>query len=436
MKNEYWPRLVDSTLENKLEGVGAVLIEGPKWCGKTTTGEEHSNSTLMVKGKPSIRRITGLIDLESTAFLDGAPPMLVDEWQNVPDLWDVIRCEVDERNEPGQFILTGSACPPLGETVHSGAGRFASFRMRTMTLFESRESNGSVSLRSLFDGCRVDCMADLTTEGLVSAIVRGGWPGRVCGGTGKAYTAADYLEMIASKDMSKYLYRSLVDDDDEDDDASGVYRQNVYDVTSRLLQSIARNLGTSASVASIESDVNSKKELVSTPTLNKYIATLERMYIIENLEAWNPHIRSRTRLAKTPKWHFSDPSLAAAALKLNEKKLLNDLNALGFFFESLCLRDIRVYLDSIGGRVSYIANNNGYEVDLILELDDGRWAAIEVKLGSLEYDKAADNLLKLKDFVDTKRVGEPVFLAILTGMPDGYTRKDGVHVVPIGCLRD
>ena len=430
------PRLVDKVISSKLESMGAVLIEGPKWCGKTRSAREASNSALYIRGSTSAGRIKGLIDLESTVFLEGDPPMLIDEWQNVPEIWDVVRFEVDERGEPGQFILTGSAVPPADATMHSGVGRFAVVRMRTMSLFESGESNGSVSLSGLFGGEGVNARSNLTLEALVHAGVRGGWPGVIGGDSSSARPAEDYLRILVSEDMSRFLYRSIVNGSGEPSEGPQAYNQRVHDIAFRTVQSISRNLATAASAKSICRDVNARENLVSEPTLAKYLGALDRLFVTENLEAWNPHVRSRTRLRKARKWHFTDPSLAAAALGAGEADLLRDYNALGFFFESMCLRDLRAYLDPVGGRVSYLANNNGYEVDFILELPDGRWAGVEAKLGDSEFDRAAENLLKLGEFVDTGRLGEPAFLAILTAMPYGYTRPDGVHVVPLGCLRD
>lgn len=433
---DYQPRIVDEILRYKLDTTGAVLIEGPKWCGKSRTAKEVSKSKLVISGNVAVNRIRGLINLESNVFLDGEPPMLIDEWQNVPEIWDTIRVELDERDCPGQFILTGSSAPVKGNIIHSGAGRFATLYMRTMSLFESRESTGTISLKGLFDGNMVDSIAVLSIDGIARAIIRGGWPSAVCHErSGKVSNLAeDYLNLIIRNDVSNYLRQSLVyDSEDERFDGTD---DTVSEIMQRTLSSIARNVATSASISSIERDVNSRGRIISSPTLAKYIGALKRLFIIENLEAWSPHIRSSTRLSQVPKWHFTDPSLGAAALGISESDLLKDLNTFGFFFESLCLRDLRIYAESLKGQVRYIRNNNGYEVDFIITLRDGRWAGVEVKLGDDEFDKAARNLLKLNEFVDVEKMGKPSFLAILTGTKYGYRRSDGVFVVPIGCLRN
>lgn len=439
MEEGYLDRIVDAELEKRLKLSGAVHIKGPKWCGKTYTGTKFSKSVLEVT--PPVRRmIVASLDTNSTSFLNGETPRLIDEWQEVPEIWDMVRFEVDHRHKPGQFILAGSTVPPSDSMSHSGVGRISTLRMRTMSLLESKESNGLVSLKGLFDGDKVDAMSELNFDSIVHAVVRGGWPEAVASEPleDPGYYARDYYDTVVKEDMSRFLYkrvkaRNESENGTESEDGRE-YDATVSKIFDRLLKSLSRNIGTTATQASILAEVNSDRYSISENTLKKYLVALEKMFITENLEAWNTHLRSKTRLTKSSKWFFVDPSVAAAALGYGEDQLKMDLNAFGFYFESMCLRDVRVYAEQNSGEVFYFQNTNGYEVDFIVELRDGRWGAFEVKLGMGEFDKAAENLLKLRDVIDTKKKGEPAFLAILTGVPIGYTRADGIHVVPIGCL--
>lgn len=440
MAENYLPRLSDNIIAKKLKKSGAVLIEGSKWSGKTRTAEEFCKSAFYIQGEPKIKALTAAIESGSMTFLQGDTPRLIDEWQDVPSTWDLIRFEVDHRHEPGQFILTESSVPHIDSTQHSGVGRIASVTQRTMSLFESGESNGKTSLKGLFEGDGVDASTGLTMDGIVHAIVRGGWPEAVAtyseNNSNPGEYASECLESI-HQDVSRLLYAGI-------DDPSACRRnrrntprdETVAMITRGLMASISRNLATSTSFNTIKNDVNAGSELASSPTLTKYKGALERLFILENLTAWNTHVRSSASLKVASKWHFTDPSLAVAALNLGVQNLMNDYNALGFFFESMCLRDLRVYVASLGGEVHHLRVNENYEVDFIVTLRDGRWGAVEVKFGSFDYDRAAENLLNIGRYVDLEKVGESSFRAILTGMPLGYTRKDGVHVVPVGCLRD
>ena len=429
----YLPRVVDGILNNKLSKSGAVLIEGPKWVGKTRSAENVCRSAFYIEGYEQAERIRGALSGDSYV-LKGDIPRLIDEWQVVPAIWDKVRFAVDHRDGPGQFVLTGSSVPLEEATLHSGAGRFAIVKMRTMSLFESKESNGTISLRDLFDGTAQDSMTDLTLDGIAHAMVRGGWPKAVTedNGSDPGYYVKEYLNIVMGSDMNRMLYNSLSEGEETGRKREGKVRL----VTDRIIRSISRNISTSVNYRTILRDVNAQDSLISEPTLRKYILVLERMFILENLEAWNNHIRSRTTLVKSAKWNFTDPSIAAAALSIGEEKLLRDFESMGLLFESMCLRDVRIYSEPLGAEVFYLRNDNGYEVDFIVQSSDGRWGAFEVKLGDSQYDDAARNLLKLREFVDTSKCGEPSFLAILTGMPYGYTRDDGIKVVPIGCLRD
>lgn len=449
MDRQYIPRTVDGTLQDYLELRGAVLVEGPKWCGKTRTAEQFSRSAFYIRNAARANAVRNAVEAGSRFYLDGESPHLIDEWQNVPEIWDEIKFEVDH-NPDRRYILTGSAVPPRGSVLHSGAGRINTVKMGTMSLFESGESNGQVSLRGLFDGDRVSANSELDLDATVHAIVRGGWPVAVMDDGPRSYVhAQSYVANIVEHDMSR-MFEGILYEDESDPEEESIHVRGsgpgpsetgdgrrsgvIREVTGRAMRSIAKNLATSASVAAILRDVNAEKAIVSAPTFNKYLSFMNRMFITENLGGWNPHIRSSTALVTKPKWHFCDPSIAAAVLGVSETRLKEDPNALGYYFESMCLRDIRSYLQPLDGQVYYIGNVKGYEVDFIVELRDGRWGAFEVRLGSTEHEKAASNLLKLREMVDTSEVGDPSFLAVLTGTPYGMTRKDGVHIVPVGSL--
>lgn len=436
MNGEYLPRMVDSEIDEAMRMYGAALVEGPKWCGKTCSSEEHCRSALFIKDMATQNAIKAAIETGSDSFLEGEDPRLIDEWQTVPGVWDLVRHKVDHDQER-RFILTGSSVPPEMATSHSGAGRFAHIRMRTMSLFESGESNDSVSLSRLFDGNAVDANTEANLDTYVHAIVRGGWPMAVLRGTDEdPRFARDYLRTIVDTDMSR-MFRGVFF---EEMGSDGRIRkpsnrdQTIRTVTRRTIQSISRNLSTAAPLSKIIEDVNGPDELVSTPTLRKYLEFMRDMFLLENLEAWNPHVKSSARLHSKSKWHLCDPSIAAASLGVGEGRLKADTKALGFFFESLCLHDLRVYVQPLGGDVYYLGTHSGYEIDFIVDLPDGRWGAIEVKLGSSDHEKAASNLNRLSDLVNYSQTGEPAFKAILTGTQFGYTRGDGIHVIPLGCL--
>ncbi len=433
---EYRPRVLDELVSNRLKRSGALLIAGSKWSGKTRTSEMHCNSALYIKNAIDVDVIRKSLQTKVSAFyLKGESPRLIDEWQSVPEIWDEVRFIVDHDSDM-RYILTGSSVVPEESILHSGIGRISRVTMRPMSLYESGESDGTISLKSLFDGqSEILARSTLNLEGLVHATVRGGWPEAVISEDyEESAFAADYVDAICA-DMSA-LFRSqdgrrsknnLNSKEPEDAITKGITR--------RTLQSLSRNLGTPASISKIYEDVSGSGEYsVSRPKFERYLSNLKSLYILENLPVWNAHIRSSAKLLTKPKWHFTDPSLAASCLNANFNRLMYDLNAYGFYFESMCLRDLRVYLEPLGGQVSYYGDTGNLEVDFVVETRDGRWGAFEVKLGTDEFDKAATNLLKFKDRVDTKRMGEPVFLAILTGSDTGYTREDGVHVIPIGCF--
>lgn len=434
MVDEYIPRVVDGFLESRLKRPVAVVIKGPKYSGKTRTGERFCASVLYLSDRSTKTYVETSSEAGSRAFLEGAYPRLIDEWQVVPDIWDMVKFSVDHDSN-SRYVLTGSSTPAEDRILHPGTGRFSTVTMHTMSLFESGDSQGTISLKEMFDGGRADGHTDLNYDGLVSAICRGGWPAAVANDDEPGATAEDYVGSLIEYDMPRMFGKTpALDEDGHAAEPSGQRLETIRTVTSRTMQSIARNISMATPVSTILSDVNSQSNLVSGPTFQRYLENLDRMFVTDNLEAWNPHMRSRTKLRTKPKWHFCDPSLAVAAMGSSPGRLARDTETMGLLFESLCLHDLRVYLQPLKGKAYYIGDHNGYEVDIIVELPDGRWGAFEVKLGSSEFDKAAANLLKLKRNVDTSKVGEPSFLAILTGVQFGYTRTDGVSVVPLGCL--
>jgi len=420
MEKAYLKRIVDSQIEERLQRIGAVLIEGPKWCGKTRTSEEHCSSIVRMQDPAGNYSNLRLADAQPSLLLEGDVPRLIDEWQLAPVIWDAVRFEVDERGVPGQFILTGSSRPPKNPVRHSGAGRISRLSMRPMTLFESLESNGSISLRDLFEGKEVKGRSDLTIKDLALTLIRGGWPASIGSDEVKATgNMKDFIDAVVNVDMSE------VDD----------IKRNP-DTVKKLLVSLSRNISTTAAITTVEKDMSGDDDTISEKTVSSYIGALRRLFIVEDLQAWNPSVRSGTSVRTSPKRHFVDPSIAAYMLRTSTQKLLSDLETFGLLFESLCVRDLRVYSQIMDGEVFHYRDGYGLEADIVIRLDDGRWAAIEVKLGSSEIEKAAKNLQKLKDTVDVEKMGSPSFLLILTAGEYGYRRQDGIYIVPIGCLKD
>lgn len=418
----YYPRLADRQLEKRLQYAGAVLIEGPKWCGKTSTAEQHARSSVYMQDPDNRAGYLKLADTKPSVLLEGEAPRLIDEWQTAPVLWDAVRFQADRRQKPGQFILTGSAVPAENDMLHSGTGRVSRLLMRPMSLYESRESSGAISLLDLFNGVDgVSCLSPMKLEDIASAIVRGGWPASI--GMPEAYATgqtADYIQAVIYTDISRI---------------DGIVR-NPHRVQ-RLLHSLARNVSTLASLKTLQKDTASG-ELgieVSTKTIAQYMEALRRIFVIEEVPAWDPSLRSKTAVRSAPKRQFVDPSLAAAVLRLTSARLFQDFEYFGFLFESLCTRDLRIYAEANDGHVFYYRDSTGLEADLIVALNDGRWGAVEVKTGTKEIEKAAENLNRLKSKVDLEKMGSPSFLMILTGSAAAYTREDGIHVVPIGILK-
>ena len=416
----YIPRLCDQELHLALQSSGAVLIEGPKWCGKTRTASTVANSVLFLQDPDQTAAYLAMADTKPSLLLKGETPRLIDEWQMAPILWDAVRFEVDQRGEPGQFILTGSAVPADNRTAHTGTGRISRMMMRPMSLFESNESNGTISLQALFNGLEeIDAISGLTIENTAFSLCRGGWPASILQNEASALRmAVDYVEAVINFDVSR------VDNVDKNPERVRL-----------LLRSLARNVATPASIQTILDDLEATDTTISDKTISVYLNALRRIFLVEDLPAWSPSLRSRTAIRTSSKRHFVDPSIATAVLRTNPAGVLNDFKTFGFLFESLCARDVRVYAQSIDGNVFHYRDKSGLESDLIVRLRDGRWAAIEVKLGNKQIEEAAQSLLTLKSRIDEDKMGEASFLMVLTGGQYAYRRKDGVFVVPIGCLR-
>lgn len=424
MEKKYLTRIADQMLSDHLESSGGVLIEGPKWCGKTWTARRASKSQLFMQDPDRAATYKQIADTKPSLLLEGETPRLLDEWQVAPVLWDAVRFTVDVRGGTGHFILTGSALPPEEETPdHSGAGRISRFKMRPMSLYESQESTGSVSLRALFDGVEdVYGQSSMSLEEITFALVRGGWPEAVTGPERSALKRSiNYVETIIQTDISR------VDNIKKDP-------IKVRD----LMLSLARNTATMATIKTIQDDIarGDIDNTLSSPTIYGYLNALERIFVVEDLPAWSPSLRSKTAIRTTPKRHFIDPSIATAVMRLTPSRLLKDFAFFGFLFESLCVRDLRVYADGNDGQVFHYRDANGLEADAVVVLHDGRWGAVEVKLGAKQIDEAATHLLALKERVNTDKMLEPSFLMILTAGEFAYRREDGVFVVPLACLRD
>jgi predicted AAA+ superfamily ATPase len=422
MEQEYLDRVVDRELDSSLASFGAVLIEGPKWCGKTWTAERRSASRIYLQDIRYREQYLETAKVAPDILLNGEAPRLIDEWQTIPILWDGVRFEVDQRRKKGQFILTGSAVPADNATMHTGTGRITRLLMRPMTLFESLESNGEVSLRSLLKGENIKGASSLTLERLAFALVRGGWPASVREEETIALRhAREYVKAIVNTDISR---------------VDGVERNPVR--VQKLMRSLARNISTPVKKKTILNDViwAGGEDAISDKTFTAYVNALRRLFVIETQPAWSPALRSRTALRTASKCHFVDPSLAAALLRTSPQGLMQDFKTFGLLFESLCVRDLRVYAQAMNGEVSYYRDGSGLEADAIIHLSDGRWGAVEVKMGAGDIEKAAENLKKLKDKIDSEEMGVPAFLMVLTPLGFAYRREDGVYVVPIGCLRD
>lgn len=424
---EYKKRIADRMLADKLEAMGAVLIEGPKYCGKTTLASQQAKSILFMADPDKKDQNIAMARTNIKRLLQGETPRLIDEWQLAPQFWDAVRNEVDKRNEDGQFMLTGSAVPPKQDEIfHSGTGRMSWLKLRTMSLWESGDSTGDVSLMSLFKSAdEVDGESKIDIDKLAFLTCRGGWPKSTLKKSRKAalMQAKEYFEAVCRFDISR------VDDVERDPE-----------LTKRLMRSYARNQGTQASAGTILADVRANEsDDLSENTVYAYIKALKKIFVIEDSLAWNPNIRSKTAIRTSDTRYFTDPSIATAALGLSPEDLINDLNTFGLLFETLCVRDLRVYTDAIGGTVYHYRDKNNLECDAVVHLDNGSYGLIEIKLGGKDLiDDGAANLQSLADKIDTDKMKKPSFLMVLTGVGDyAYKRpEDGVLVVPIGCLKD
>lgn len=412
----YLPRVVDAEIATALGAVGAVLLEGPKACGKTETARRAAASELRVDTDPSV---DAAMAVDPSLLLEGPTPRLLDEWQVQPALWNHVRRAVDDRGHPGQFILTGSATPDDDARRHSGAGRFARVRMRPMSLVESGHSSGEVSLAAVFDGASPRLRNDdLAIDAVADRVVVGGWPALVGAAPDDAQRAVqDYLATVREIDIPR---------------TTGSRRDP--ERLGRLVATLARNTATEATVTTLARDAGEDGEPLSRSTVDDYLDALRQLMVLEDQPAWSTHLRSSATLRRTAKRHFVDPSLAAAALAAGPARLRTDLEALGLLFESLVIRDLRVYAGASRGSVHHYRDSYGIEVDAVVVLADGRWGAIEIKLGAGWIDKAAAGLLRFRDNLDRARTGDPAFLAVVTPSGFGYRRKDGVLVIPVHAL--
>ena len=422
---KYKPRIADELLKKRLLGKGAVLIEGPKWCGKTTTAEQMAGSILYMADPEKEKQNLTMAEINPGRLLKGKVPRLIDEWQIAPKLWDAVRFEVDHRDELGQFILTGSAVPASYEHIHhTGTGRFSWILMRPMSLYESLDSTGEVSLKELFEAPeQIDGENPLDLNRIAFLVCRGGWP-RATDLEGEIALdqAFDYYDAVVKSDISR---------------ADGVTRDP--ERVKRLMRSYARNQGSQVTNTFIKEDmaVNDSDSL-DTDTVYSYITALEKIFVIEEMEAWNPNLRSKTAVRTSNTRYFVDPSIAAAALGLGPQDLIADLNTFGFLFEAMCIRDLRVFADALNGKVYHFRDKTELECDAVVHLRNGSYGLIEVKLGGDKLiEEGAENLKKLRDKIDTTKMKAPSFLMVLIGAGDyAYRRQDGVYVVPLGCLKD
>lgn len=420
---EYRKRIADDILARKLEGKGAVLIEGPKWCGKTTTAEQIAASILYMDDPEKKEQNISMSELNPKRLLKGETPRLIDEWQLAPKLWDAIRFEVDHRRELGQFLLTGSAVPvDTKEITHSGTGRFTWLTMRPMSLYESGDSTGDVSLKDLFENNTVDGESDMTIDRLAFLACRGGWP--------QAIDMRDDIALDQARDYYDAVVRSDINRADN-------IQKNAEKVR-RLMQSYARNQGSQVPNTVLARDVSANdEESMSQETVATYLNALRKIFVVEDMPAWNPNLRSKTAIRSSDTRYYVDPSIAAAALGIGPNDLINDLNTFGFIFETLCVRDLRVFADALDGQVYHYRDKDGQECDAVIHLRNGQYGLIEIKLGGDKLiEEGAQSLKKMESKIDTDKMKAPSFLMVLTGVGGyAYRRKDGVCVVPIGCLR-
>ncbi|MDE6109922.1 MAG: DUF4143 domain-containing protein [Muribaculaceae bacterium] len=423
---DYKPRIVDTIISKKLKGMGAVLIVGPKWCGKTTSAEQQANSIIYMDNPQMRDSYIEAVGINPDLILEGAVPRLIDEWQIAPRLWDAVRFAVDHRRKDGQFILTGSAVPIMDDDdmlrTHTGTGRIARIKMRPMSLWESGDSDGKISLGALFSGENQSASCEATLEQVAYLTCRGGWPRALFQEREISLDrATDYIEAIIHTDVNR------------------VKKTLNPERVAKLLRSLARHIGSQAPLSVISADLSSNEnDTFDVRVAQSYINVLKQIFVVEDMPAWNPNLRSKAAIRTSDTHYFVDPSIATAALGIGPKDLLLDLKTFGFIFENLCVRDLRVYAESLGGDLYHYRDNLGLECDAVIHLRNGKYALIEIKLGGDKLvDEGAENLLRLKDKIDTGKMSSPSFMMVLTATGKfAYKRKDGVYVVPVTSLRD
>lgn len=422
MKN-YLPRITDKLLDERLKAKGAILIEGPKWCGKTTSAKEFAKSFIAMDEPDKTKQYKQMAELNPSALLEGETPRLVDEWQLAPNLWNAVRYEVDKRDDFGQFILTGSAVPAeFDASMHSGTGRISRLYMRTMSLYESKDSDGAVSLSNLFDDKEISCANHKTLDDIAFLICRGGWPISIkLEGKASLFQAIDYFDSVVKNDISR---------------VDSVKRD--VEKAKSLLRSYARHVGSQAPLETIRKDILANQaDTFDQVTLYSYIDALKKIFVIEDAPAWNPNIRSKTAIRSTDTRYFIDPSIATAALGIGPKDLTQDLNTMGLLFENLAVRDLRIYSELLDGSVYHYRDKSGLECDAVIHLRNGSYGLVEIKLGGDKLiEEGAQTLKTLSDLIDTNSMKKPSFMMVLCAQaPFAYKRNDGVYVVPITSLR-
>lgn len=418
----YTPRIVDEEIKRKLRDFGAILVKGPKWCGKTTTSKTHSSSSLYLEDPDNRDRYIEIAEMKVSNLLKGDNPRLIDEWQIIPKIWDAVRFDVDRRNLPGLYILTGSTLVDRRQIMHSGTGRIATVRMRTMSLWESGESDGSVSISSLFESSTiVEGESDKSFEDIASLIVRGGWPAAVIRKVDGNSMAAEYCRSIIQPSFS----------------SDG--RRKSPERLRKVMESLSRNISTSATNSKLLEDTTPDGEPVPSmnrDTLTEYLDYLGDISVTEDVSAWTPKLRSQVRILTGNTRYLTDPSIAAYFLGASAKDLEYDPETFGLLFEALVIRDLRIYVQGLDGEVYHYRDKNGLEVDAIVHLWDGRWGAVEVKLNNAKVPDAVESLLSLSRKVDEEVRSKLSFMAVITATGYAYTRPDGIHVIPIGCLKN
>lgn len=420
---KYYPRIIDNLLKKKLRSSGAVLLKGPKWCGKSTSASQIANSIIYMQDPSTREQNIALAKASPKKFLDREAPLLIDEWQTIPFIWDAIRFEIDQRSSFGQFILTGSSSPlETADIIHSGLGRISTLAMRPMSLYESQDSGGEYSIKDLFDGVYPSgAISKLDVLDYAYLACRGGFPSVLeLGKEDSLEIAKNYFDSLINQDF-------MLNAKQERDTRK-------FRLT---LRSYARNIGTSCPMATILKDVNGENLPISDTTVSSYLKYLNDIFVIDELSAWSPSLRSKTAIRTSPKRYFADPSIAAAALDVSPDDLIKDFKTFGFVFEAMAIRDLKIYAEANGAHLFHYRDKNDFEVDAIIHFGNGKWAAIEIKLYDDDaIEKSCKNLIKFKDNVNNQKMGEPTFLMVLTGTKNAYRREDGVFVVPIGCLKN